>query len=125
MKNTPQRIAVEKIILEMHDHPTADDVYKRVKATMPSISKATVYRILNSLVEENLIKKIQLHGGADRFDTQTDHHCHIKCIKCGKLNNVNTLFIPDKDWITDSLGYTVTDCLMSFEGLCPNCSKTN
>lgn len=122
MRNTPQRIAVEKIILALDFHPTAEDVYNCVKKQMPTISKATVYRILNSLAEEKKLNKVRLPGSADRFDCVLEKHSHIKCIKCGKINNVNTLFTPDKDWITDSYGYSVTDCIMSFEGICPDCT---
>ena len=123
MKQTPQRMAVEQIALSIHTHPTADDVYSEVVKTLPTVSKATVYRILNALSEEGVLRKVSVHGGADRFDYITVPHSHIRCTVCGRVDDVTALFTPDTAWIRESHGYRVTGCLMSFEGVCADCQK--
>ncbi len=123
MKNTPQRLIVERTVREMHDHPTADDVYEKVLPLLPTISKATVYRILNALEEEGALHKIRVPGSADRFDDDLTPHSHIRCVKCGRIEDVQSLFLPDTGWITDPKGFQVLRCVMSFEGVCPECLK--
>lgn len=123
MKNTPQRLIVEQTVQKMHDHPTADDVYEQVLPQLPTISKATVYRILNALDEEGVLRKIRVPGSADRFDYQLSPHSHIRCVECGRIEDVQSLFLPDSGWVSDAKGYQVLRCMMSFEGICPECLK--
>lgn len=123
MKNTPQRLIVEKAVKEMHDHPTADEVYELVVQSLPTISKATVYRILNALADEGAIRKVRVPGSADRYDFKLSPHSHIRCTSCGRIDDVSSLFSPDKSWISESEGYLVTGCVMSFEGICPACQN--
>lgn len=123
MKNTPQRLTIEKVIAECSEHPTAEEVYANTVKHLPNISVATVYRILNNMVEEGKLNKVRVPDGADRFDKILTPHSHICCSVCNRVDNVNTLFSPDKDWISDRLGYQVTGCVMTFEGICPHCQK--
>lgn len=123
MKNTPQRLTVEKIVGECREHPTAEEVYTRAVRVLPNISVATVYRILNTMVEEGRLNRVHVSGNADRYDTVLTPHSHICCLRCGRVDNVSALFIPDKDWISDAKGYSVTGCVMTFEGVCPQCMQ--
>ena len=112
---------IEKIVGEGLEHPTAEEVYERTIQVMPTVSMATVYRILNALVAEGRLNKVRVPCGADRFDRILEPHSHICCVDCGRVDNVTALFTPDKDWISDRKGYRVTGCLMTFEGICPLC----
>ena len=64
MKNTVQKTAIMNALMAL-DHPTADEVYEYVHNEFPSISKATVYRILNRISDEGEILHLQIPGGAD------------------------------------------------------------
>ena len=76
--NTIQRSLVLDVVNRLKSHATADEVYAEVAATHPNISKATVYRNLNLLSEMGMIRKLEIQGGADRFDHICKEHCHVK-----------------------------------------------
>ena len=104
------------------DHPTADEVYECVHNEFPSISKATVYRILNRISEEGEILHLQIPGGADRFDTTLCAHHHLKCNKCGKVCDVS---VPELDGIEKRIkeenGFSIGGYRIVFSGLCSDC----
>ena len=79
LKVTQQRIIVYSTILDMHNHPTAEQVYNRVKVVSPGISLATVYNILEIFVEKDLISKMFTNEGSMRYDPKTETHGHIYC----------------------------------------------
>ena len=59
LKVTPQRVAVYEAIVKMNNHPTAENVIEYIKTNHPNISVGTVYKVLNSLVENALLKKVK------------------------------------------------------------------
>ena len=97
-RNTIQRQLVIAAVRFLANHPTAEEVYDRITMEYPDISKGTVYRNLNSLVESGLLSKVSVPSGADRFDHILARHYHIKCTECGKFMNVENFdYIPDMD----------------------------
>lgn len=124
-RNTIQRQLVIAAVRFLADHPTAEEVYDRITMEYPDISKGTVYRNLNSLVESGLLGKVSVPSGADRFDHILSRHYHIKCINCGKFMNVENF---DYFHDLDQKVAAVTDYKMEhhdivFSGLCPECQK--
>ena len=121
MKNTIQKTAIINALMSL-DHPTADEVYECVHNEFPSISKATVYRILNRISEEGEILHLQIPGGADRFDTTLCAHHHLKCNKCGKICDVD---VPELDGIEKRIktenGFAIGGYRLVFSGLCSDC----
>ena len=67
VRPTPQREVVLKVILEKRDHPTADEIFARVKGMMPSISLATVYNCLETLVRGGLVRQVNLERAPTRY----------------------------------------------------------
>lgn len=63
---TTQRLAVYRALAEDPSHPTADAIYQRLRGAMPSLSPATVYRVLESLVQDGLLRRVSTTGGAGR-----------------------------------------------------------
>ena len=89
-RNTIQRELVLSAVLRMKNHhPTADEIYSEVCKEHPAISKGTVYRNLNMLVESGAIRRVALPDGADRFDFEKVPHYHIRCTKCGRVFDVD------------------------------------
>lgn len=106
------------------DHPTADQIYECLHEKYPSISKATVYRVLNRLSEEGEILHLRVPAGPDKFDiTLSDHH-HIECSTCGKLCDI---YLPDFKAICSKIekecGYYIKGCRLVFDGVCPECKQ--
>lgn len=104
------------------DHPTADEVYECVHNEFPTISKATVYRILNRISEEGEILHLRIPEGPDRFDTTLCAHHHLQCSKCGKVCDVD---VPELEGIEERIkhqnGFSIAGYRLVFSGLCSDC----
>lgn len=77
LKITPQRIIVYETLMKLKDHLTAETIVRAVQKTYPNISVATVYRILETFVDKQLVKKVHTNTGAMKYDPVTEHHHHI------------------------------------------------
>lgn len=121
-RNTVQKALVYDALLSLANHPTADMVYEAVYAKNPSISRATVYRVLGKLAEKGQILRVEVSGGADHFDHQTFPHYHVFCRRCGRVCDVE---MPPVDGleksITDNAGYMIRGYTILFDGFCPQC----
>ncbi|MBQ8293329.1 MAG: transcriptional repressor [Bacilli bacterium] len=88
MRNSKQRDVILKIVLDSSDHPTADMVYNRARKEIDNISLGTVYRNLNLLSEQGIIKKFKIVGDIERFDKTVITHSHFVCKECGKVIDI-------------------------------------
>jgi len=85
---TEQRAAVYRCLCSTDAHPTADDVFTRVRQEIPDISLATVYKSLEALVGCGLAAKLTYGDGSARYDGRTDPHPHARCLDCGAVLDV-------------------------------------
>lgn len=121
-RNTIQQDIVYQTLLKLHNHPTADAVYKEVGREHPAISRATVFRVLGRMAEEGRILRVANDSGADSFDHNTDKHCHVRCRECGRIDDVWMKRMPEPEQeIGDSCGYAITGHYLLFEGICKEC----
>ena len=117
---TPQRQHVYDVIMHKRDHPTAEEVFMRVKKTMPEISHATVYNTVDALVKCGLVRQVQLERGATRFCPNMEEHCHYYCDKCGEVFDV--MMPADAAIGTKPKGFKVDHYDIAVHGLCANCA---
>lgn len=89
LRPTPQREVVFKVILEKRDHPTADEIFARVKAQMPTISLATVYNCLETLVQCHLIRQVNLERAPTRYCPNLHEHAHFHDQATGQIYDVD------------------------------------
>lgn len=124
--NTIQRSLVLDAVNRLKSHATADEVYAEVAATHPNISKATVYRNLNLLSDMGMIRKLEIPGGADRFDHICKEHCHVKCEKCGRVFDIEIPYIDGLDNLVENRnGFELTGYDILFRGICPGCRASS
>jgi len=88
VRPTPQREVVLKVILEKRDHPTADEIFARVKGLMPSISLATVYNCLEALVRSGLVRQVNLERAPTRYCPNLHEHAHFHDEATGRIHDV-------------------------------------
>ncbi|MCC6215398.1 MAG: transcriptional repressor [Polyangiaceae bacterium] len=100
-----QRVAVAEYLLETTEHPSAEEVWARVRAKFPMISRATVYNTVNLFVEKGLVKPLILTEGRVVFDPDTRPHHHFVDDETG--------IIHDVPW--EALKVSGTDRLEGFE----------
>lgn len=88
-RNTRQREQVFAILLDQRDHPTADEVYARCRDQIPSISLATVYNCLETLVACGLVRQVNFEREPSRFCPNLSEHAHFHCRKTGKVVDID------------------------------------
>ena len=89
LRATPQREVVYHILLKKRDHPTADEVYARVKAERPTISLATVYNCLETLVSCDLVRSVNFERGPTRYCPNLRPHAHFHDEQTGKTHDID------------------------------------
>ena len=121
-RNTVQKSIVLQALHELANHPTADAVYDHVHASHPSISKATVYRVLNKMSDEDQILRVRINNGADHFDHQVFPHYHVRCIECGRVDDVIIPLLSEvEEQAAEASLYLITGCSLQFDGICSAC----
>lgn len=123
-RNTVQKEIIYSALCRMGNHPTADEVYRSVHENHPTISRATVFRVLNKLSENGSIMKVNISNGADHFDHQVFQHYHAHCKCCGKVMDVKLapILILEENNIEADGQFDITGYSLQFNGLCKNCS---
>ena len=125
-RNTIQRSLVYEAVNKLRCHATADEIYEAIAAEHPSVSRATVYRNLKSLAETGSIRRIEIPGGADRFDHRCNDHCHVRCVKCGRVYDVDMEYVTGLEKsIKDNHGFMFTGYDILFRGVCPDCQESS
>ena len=121
-RSTIQRSLVLEAVREVHGHATADEIYHHITSKYPTVSRGTVYRNLNLLAEMGEIRRVEVPGGADHFEHKSPPHYHVRCIKCGKIFDVDMPFITDLEKnIRDRRGFEFLSHDIVFQGICPAC----
>jgi len=98
---TPQRLSIYKAIIGDTSHPKPEDVYKRIEKEHPTISLATVYKTLETFERYGIITVVTPLHNTVRYDTMTQPHHHIVCVKCKKVidlfdDQLKDLPVPEK-----------------------------
>lgn len=123
---TPQRREVYNVLLADRDHPTATEVFLRAKKRVPSISLATVYNCLETLVECGLAKQVNVEREATRYCPNLSEHGHFVCDSCGIVSDVP---VAKGGSLTQFLklhtGFIVNHSEITLRGTCPACKKSH
>ncbi len=85
IKPSAQRVAIANYVLHTDEHPSADEVWERVKRAFPMVSRATVYNTLNLFVAKGLLRHLVLTEGRLVFDSNVDKHHHFIDEETGKI----------------------------------------
>ena len=129
---TYQRLSIYKALLQLPDHPSPDEIYKVVRKAYPSISLATIYKTLERLDRVGIIGKASPLHETVRFDPRVDHHHHVVCVDCKKVEDIDAgalrAALPRT---AEAMGlpehirreYEITDYQITFKGLCKACRK--
>lgn len=126
LRLTPQRRAVLDVLRASADHPTAAEVFDRVRVLSPGIGAATVYRALGALVDSGQALELALGDGASaRYDAHTEAHDHLVCSECGRAVDVPRALEEDLAAATRELGlrtgFEIAGYDLQFRGRCPDC----
>jgi Fur family peroxide stress response transcriptional regulator len=122
-RTTKQLQVIWDAIKDDTSHPTADQVYDKVRRHLPNVSLGTVYRNLQKLVADEKLQVLML-GRSQHFDPLVKRHQHFICEKCGRVFDV---LVDTSDEITPAklphAGFKVTSHQLAFYGACKNCCR--
>jgi Fur family peroxide stress response transcriptional regulator len=121
---TPQRLAVYRELARDSSHPTAEALYARLRPGMASLSLATIYRILEFLERERLVRRVSTTDAAGRFDANLSRHHHLVCRHCGKMTDFEERFLVRPALPRQVLGaFRAEELDVRILGTCESCRR--
>lgn len=87
LKVTPQRVAIFEAVIALDNHPTADDIIAFIKTNHPNISVGTVYKVLDTYVENQLLYKVKTEKDIMRYDPHLNNHHHLYCSETERIED--------------------------------------
>lgn len=122
---TPQRQAVLEILATSDAHPTADQIYEKVRVDFPMTSRATIYKTLSLAKEIGAVMELEFSQGSNRYDGRRPYpHTHVICTKCRQVMDAEEIEIRVlKRQIVRKTGYRIINHRIDFFGICPDCQK--
>ena len=121
-RSTKQREHIFALLLEKRDHPTADEIFARARLGMPSISLATVYNCLETLVETKLIRQVNFEREPTRYCPNLTQHAHFYCRESGDIVDIE---LP-KQILSELMnvlpkGFSAQHIEIAYDGKCNDC----
>ena len=126
LKVTLPRVKILQILEGSEDkHFSAEDVYRALLEANEDVGLATVYRVLTQFESAGLVTRHHFEGGHSIFElTPLDHHDHLVCNKCGKVEEFfDEVIEQQQDKIAEMLGFEITDHSLYIYGICSTCKK--
>ncbi len=125
LRLTPQRLAICRYLSQSKDHPTAQDIYQVLKPEYPSLSLATVYNTLETLVALGAIHALGDAGDdATHYDANIDPHINLVCIRCHTIVDLPTSTVAQLEHeAEEKSGFRILGTRVVYYGLCPECQQ--
>ncbi len=121
LKATPQRVAIVASLAGDESHPTAQEIFDRLRPGFPGMAFATVYNTLSTLKRVGFLASLS-YGGATRFDPNVEPHYHAVCDRCGEVRDVTRAAEhPGGDDLPEVEGFEVHRVERIYRGLCLTC----
>jgi Fur family peroxide stress response transcriptional regulator len=121
---THQRLELFREIAAADDHPSAEDIYRRTRTRMPTISLDTVYRTLATFERRGVISRLQALGEKGRFDPNPSPHNHLVCVRCKKVQDFHWSAFGKLGLPSESKGWgRVESKHAELRGLCRECLR--
>ena len=123
-RETKQRNAILGFLRNTRSHPTADQIYETVRESIPNISKGTVYRNLQVLIDNGTVSVLDIRGTLSRYEIKQESHYHFRCEACGRVYDVGEPVDPGlDDRISKRTGFFVSSHQTEFRGRCADCHR--
>jgi Fur family ferric uptake transcriptional regulator len=125
LRVTAQRRAVLEAVAGAEDHPTVDEVARRVRTTLGSVSTQAVYDVLDALHRVRLVRRLEPAGSPARYEGRVgDNHHHLVCRRCGLTVDVDCA-VGSAPCLepSDGAGFVLDEAEVTYWGTCPACTK--
>ena len=121
LRYTPQRQEVWDEICATKEHRDAEDIYNSLRKRQTNVSRATVYRTIDILVKNNLVRRLDLGDGRSRFENKMGiaHHDHIVCLDCRKIVEFMNEDIEEiQEQVAKEMGFEIVRHVHQLFGRC-------
>ncbi len=127
LRMTPQRELLLRLLSQTRTHPTADQLFRKLRRQLPSVSQATVFRNLQQLVHARIIATLERAGGPVQYDANPDDHHHFVCTRCGVVSDI---YLKDLGYAIDSqrsrfARVRIDRAELQLHGVCAACARLN
>jgi Fur family peroxide stress response transcriptional regulator len=122
---TPQRLAIYRALAGDDSHPSAEEIFRRVKPDLLSLSLGTVYRTLELFEAHGLVTRVPGSGNQARFDANREPHSHLVCVRCRRVLDLPQpppAPTPREDRLPKGFRILAQQC--HFLGICPDCQRS-
>ncbi len=121
---TPQRMAVLKVLTGSRKHPSAEQIYERVKVDFPMTSLATIYKTVNVLKEMGEVLELGFHDDSTHYDGNPIPHPHLICTSCKKIIDVDVDVLGELPrQVARKTSYLIVSHRFDFYGICLRCQE--
>lgn len=122
---THQRLVIYNALIQMHDHPSPEQVFERVRGELPSVSLATVYKTVNLFLSEGIVREVSPVHRSLRIEPNLKRHFHFICVQCHGITDLDSCEI-DTMPLENSVpkGFQAEQVSAEVRGLCRQCSES-
>lgn len=114
------RIEILEFLYDNRIHPTVDDIYSNLSKRVNSLSKATVYNTLELFSKKGIVNNLYIENNEVRYDIRVESHGHFKCVKCGKVYDVE-IYNLDSELTKSEKDFKVLEEEINYRGICSDC----
>ena len=122
LKATPQRLAIIQL-MHQAGHISIDELYQKIREKFSSISLATLYKNVNTMLDVTLIREIKIAGQRKKYEIEKEAHAHIMCKSCGELKDIEYDPHSILQKSIEMSHYKAEDISIVISGVCPECQK--
>lgn len=123
---TPQRMAVLKVLIGSKGHPSAEQIYERVKVDFPMTSLATIYKTVTVLKEMEEVLELGFSDDSNRYDGNPHPHPHLICTMCKKIMDIDADDLGElPKQAARRTGYKIVSHRFDLYGICPQCQENS
>lgn len=124
MRITPQRLAICALLENTDQHPTAQQIYESLRPQFPTMSLATVYNTLESLVQVGAVNELGSAGDDSvHYDADIGPHINLACVSCHRVIDLPSKFVGELNQeVEEHSGYKLLGARILYYGICPDCN---
>lgn len=122
LKATPQRLAIIQLMYHS-GHISIEELYQEVKKRFSSISLATLYKNIHTMLDVSLIREVKIPGQKTKYEISKESHAHVLCTSCNEIKDVPLEAASFLQQSIDMSRYKVEEVSVVISGLCPECQK--
>jgi len=123
LKATFQRMTILSVIDKL-GHASIDEIYEGVKKTHPTLSLATVYKNILTMVSHNVLTEVPIEGKKSKYEIKKDEHIHLVCTDCGDVIDIDTnlMIMSALKELSKEMDFEMNHTQINLYGICRKCN---